>query len=299
MARRHDRAPALIRAFWGGGQDLERPRTVLVHPGALSTTGYHELAAALLPGADLFVVDLEQIPEYWEAALRGGHASISIPELATRVDDALWERGLLAPPWVLAGWSFGGVVAHALTTALADDEQPDGLLLLDSIAPVAEYTKADDELDAGMVLRWFAMYLAAKRGRPVSVPARRLAAADLDLETGLGLVLEAAVAGGALRAGTPLAGLRKVFASYRDGLLRNNRLAGGYTPVPTSVPACLIRPERGLLDTSDPLGWGSLTAELATRSCPGDHYSMLRDRDAVRVIATAARYSFAGTWLAS
>lgn len=61
MVRRYDRAPALIRAFWGGGEYLERPRVELVHPGTrtprnASATSYLELAAALLPRAELFVV---------------------------------------------------------------------------------------------------------------------------------------------------------------------------------------------------------------------------------------------------
>jgi thioesterase domain-containing protein len=297
MVRRHDRAPALIRAFWGGGENLERPRVVLVHPGALPATSYLELAAALLPKAELFVVDLEQVPEYFQAALSGGHAEITIGQLAARIDDALWERGLLAPPWLLAGWSFGGVVGHALTTTLGDDEQPEGLFLLDSIAPVPEYTKPDDELDLGLVLGWFAMYLAAKRGAPVPVSARRLAGATLD--AGLRLVLDAAVAHGALRPGTPLPGLRKVFNAYTDGLLRNNRLAAAHTPAPTSVPVCLIRPERGLLETEDPLGWRSLAPNLTERRCPGDHYSMLRDQQAVQLIAAAAWQSLVGSRLAS
>jgi thioesterase domain-containing protein len=269
---------------------------VLVHPGALAVTTYVELAAALLPRAELFVVDLEQVPEYFQAALSGGHAGITIGELAARIDDALWERGLLAPPWLLAGWSFGGVVGQALTAALAEDEQPEGLFLLDSLAPVPAYTKADGDLDLAMMLDWFAMYLAAKRGAPVPVPAAELA--GVTVEAGLRLVLDAAVASGALRPGTPLPGLRKVFNAYADGLLRNNRLAAAHSATPTAVPVCLIRPERGLLDTPEPLGWTSLAPQLTVRSCPGDHYSMLRHPAAVELIATAAWQSLVGSPLA-
>lgn len=290
--RRHERAPALIRTFWGGGENLERPRVVLVHPGALSANCYLELAAALLPRAELFVVDLEQVPEYFQAALSGGHADITITELAARIDEALWCRGLLGPPWLLAGWSFGGVVGQALTEALAEDEQPEGLFLLDSIAPVPAYTRADGDLDPAMVLGWFAMYLTAKRGAPVPVSAADLA--GVTVEAGLRLVLEAAVANGALRPGTPLSGLRKVFNAYADGLLRNNLLAAAHSPTPTQAPVCLIRPQRGLLDTPDPLGWTALAPRLTVRSCPGDHYSMLRDPAAVELIASAAWQSLVG-----
>lgn len=287
MARRPpERAPALIRTFWGGGEDLERPRVVLVHPGALAPASYLELATALQPRADLFVVDLEQVPEYFQAALTGGHPTITIPQLASRVDDALWERGLLSPPWVLAGWSFGGVIGHALTAALTDDELPEGLFVLDSIAPVPEYTKDDADLDPAMVLRWFAMYLAAKRNAAVQVPAGALDGKDFD--SGLAVVLDAAIRDGALRPDTSLPGLRKAFRAYMDGLLRNNRLARGHQPVPTRVPVALVRPEFGLLDEEDPLGWGSLAPRLTVEHCPGDHYSMLRHPVAVRQIADLA-----------
>jgi thioesterase domain-containing protein len=269
---------------------------VLVHPGALAVTNYVELAAALLPQAELFVVDLEQVPEYFQAALSGGHAGISIAELAARIDDALWERGLLSPPWLLAGWSFGGVVGQALTAALAEDEQPEGLFLLDSLAPVPAYTKTEGDLDLAMLLGWFAMYLAAKRGAPVPVPAAELA--GVTLEAGLQLVLDAAIAHGALRPGTPLPGLRKVFNAYADGLLRNNRLASAHSAAPIPVPVCLFRPEHGLLDTPDPLGWTALAPRLTVRSCPGDHYSMLRHPAAVSLIATAAWQTLVGSPLA-
>lgn len=269
---------------------------VLVHPGALAATSYVELAAALLPRAELIVVDLEQVPEYFQAALSGGHAGITIGELAARIDDALWDRGLLAPPWLLAGWSFGGVVGQALIAALAEYEQPEGLFLLDSLAPVPAYTKADGDLDLAMTLGWFAMYLAAKRAAPVPVPAAELA--GVTLEAGLRLVLDAAVANGALRPGTPLPGLRKVFNAYTDGLLRNNRLTAAHSATPISVPVCLIRPERGLLDTPEPLGWASLAPQLTVRCCPGDHYSMLRHPAAVELIASAAWQFLVGSPLA-
>lgn len=307
MARRHERAPALIRAFWGGGEHLERPRVVLVHPGALPVTSYVELAAALLPGVELFVIDLEQVPEYaCAAAASGGGAQVTVGRLAAQLDDALWERGLLTPPWLLAGWAFGGVVGHALTATLSDDEQPEGLFLLDTIAPVPDHTAGFGMLDAGLLLTWFAMYLGARRGAPVPVPVptpapgRRLA--DANADAGLRLVLDSAIEHGALPPGTPLAGLRKAFDTYTRGLLRDRRLAAAHSLVPAPVPVCLIRPECSLLGTSDPLdpfGWRTLAPDLTQRRCPGDHYSMVRGAAAARSIAAAARESLIGSRMAS
>jgi|GEM_PF-6149974 len=307
MARRRERAPALIRAFWGGGEDLERPRVVLVHPGAMAPICYLELATALQPRAELFVVDLEQVPEYFQAALTGGRPAITVPELASRVDDALWERGLLGPPWVLAGWAFGGVVGHALTASLTDDELPEGLFLLDTVAPAPgngngnRYGNGlgDADLDPGLALRWFAMYLAARRGAAIRLPGWALDGKDLD--GGLGLVLDAAVRDGALRQDASLSGLRNAFRTYLDGLLRGNRLAGGYQPAPARVPVVLVRPEQGLFEhgpgaagDGDALGWGRLAPRLSVERCAGDHYSMLRDPSAVRRIAEVARRLLVG-----
>ncbi|MEU5692912.1 thioesterase domain-containing protein [Actinosynnema sp. NPDC020468] len=267
---------SLVREFPPGGPHP----VVLVHPGAVRAADYADLAEAVRPGASLTVVDLEQVPEYFQAALTGGTADTSIDALADRVVEVLRGRDL-PDRWTLAGWSFGGVVAHAAVSRLEPGERPETLVLLDSIAPVPEYTAGEEDLASGLVLDWFAMYLAAKRGRPVDVPP--FTGADLD--AGLALVLAAGLESGALLPGTGPPGLRKVFSAYADGLRRNNSLSRAHRPTPVHVPTWLVRPERGLLATPDPLGWSALTTRLVVAPCPGDHYSMLRDPAALAVLA--------------
>lgn len=280
------RAPSLVRAF-GPASGTPRRRVLVVHPGALPSGHYAELAAALPAHTELHVVDLEQVPEYFQAALRGGRADITVPELAARAADALRSRGLFGRPWALVGWSFGGVVGHALTALLAPEELPRRAVLLDSIAPVPDYTRADGEVGADLVMPWFCMYLAAKRGGTLTAPAvGRAGPADVDGL--LGAVLGQALERGVLRPGTTLPGLRKVYDAYLDGLLRNNRLVQGFRPGPARVPVTLLRPERGLLATPDPLGWEQLTDDLGVEHTPGDHYSMLRDPVAVKSAAAIA-----------
>ncbi|MFI9815032.1 thioesterase domain-containing protein [Saccharothrix variisporea] len=266
-ARRSDRP--LVREFPPtGGHPV-----VLVHPGAVPAAEYADLAGALAP-ASLAVVDLEQVPEYFEAALTGV-LTTSVDALADRVVAELRARGV-PDRWTLAGWSFGGVVAFTAVSRLSADERPDRVVLLDSLAPVPEYTANDDEeLDLARVLGWFALYLAAKRDRPV------------DASDSLEAVLDAGLASGALRPGTTLPGLRKVFTTYVDGLRRNNSLARAHTPVPVDVPVTLVRPDRGLLTTPEPLGWDALAPGLTTTTCPGDHYSMLRHPGALAVLHAA------------
>ncbi|MDG4764520.1 SDR family NAD(P)-dependent oxidoreductase [Solwaraspora sp. WMMD406] len=290
MRRRDRRPPEVVTRIGNAGPHARA--VVLVHPGALPTAVYADLAAALAPTAALHVVNLEHVPEYFEAALHGGAPATSIPWLAERVADELRRRDLTTGRWCLAGWSFGGVVALELAGLLGPAERPGALLTLDSIAPVPEYTALDGDLDDATVLRWFAMYLGARRGvelplSEVELPAAGPAPADRD--SGLRTVLDLARAHGAVRDDTTLPGLRKVLDTYLQGLVRNNRLAQAYEPRRAPVPVVLVRPDRGLLDGPDPLGWASLTDDLTVLDCPGDHYTMVRDRTAVGRIAGAAR----------
>ncbi|WP_164386850.1 thioesterase domain-containing protein [Streptomyces sp. OM5714] len=278
--------------FGGGaapGRSLSRSGPVVViHPGVLPTEDYQELSAALPSRTDLYVVDLERVPEYFQAALSGGHTDTTVLDVASRIADELRVRGLVVGPWTLAGWSFGGVVAHALTAILTESELPRRTVLFDSIAPVAEYTRAEEEIGLDLVLPWFCMYLAAKRGADVPVPREVLAADDAGVDDALEAVLKAALEHGALRPGTTLPGLRKVYDTYLDGLRRNNRLAAGFEPARSRVPITLLRPERGLLATPDPLGWEQLSDDLSVEATSGDHYSMLSDPVAMKSAALAA-----------
>ncbi|WP_217250869.1 thioesterase domain-containing protein [Streptomyces sp. AC602_WCS936] len=279
-------APPLIQAF-GTESGTPRRRVLVVHPGALPAGHYAELATALPPHTELHVVDLEQVPEYFQAALRGGRAGTTVPELAATAAGALRSRGLFDRPWALVGWSFGGVVGHAMTALLDPEELPRRAVLLDSIAPVPDYTRDDDEVGADLVMPWFCMYLAAKRGGTLTAPAAGPAGPG-DVDGPLTAVLGQALDHGVLRPGTTLPGLRKVYDAYLDGLLRNNRLVRGFRPGPARVPVTLLRPERGLLDTPAPLGWEQLAGDLRVEHTPGDHYSMLRDPVAMKSAAAIA-----------
>ncbi|NGY63742.1 thioesterase [Lentzea sp. NEAU-D13] len=275
-ATRPDR-PLLVRTPGQAGDPV-----VLVHPGAIPVSHYRELAEGVDPLRGLVIVDLEQMPAYFEAALTR-RVTTTIDEMAADVARALRELPVSGRNWVLAGWSFGGTICHALLGLLDEDELPQRVLVLDALAPVPEFTARDGELDPVQVLGWFAMYLAAKRGGTVDVPPERLHGREF--EPALAEVLDAAVAGGALLPGTTTAGLRKVFTTYRDGLLRNNHLVLGHSPKWTDLPMVVLRPERGLVDRPGALGWDQVAESPKVLRCPGDHYTMLRDPAAIRCFA--------------
>lgn len=259
---------------------------LMVHPGAIPVSHYRELADGIGPSRELVIADLERIPAYFEAALTGGRAGTTIDEIAAVVAKALRELPIAGVDWVLAGWSFGGAICPALLDALDVTERPRQVLVLDALAPVPEFTAADGELDPLVVLGWFAMYLAAKRDGEVDVAPDELRGKEF--ESALAAVLHAGVAGGALLPGTTIAGLRKVFTSYRDGLLRNNQLVSTHSPQWTSLPLAVLRPERGLVDRPGALGWEQVAESPQVLHCPGDHYTMLRDPTAIRCFAETA-----------
>lgn len=283
MRRAERGGPLLETLSWA---EPPTGRVVLVHPGAVSVTEYRTLVSALPVGTDTQVLNLERVPAYFQAALSAEPPRTSVDELAASCVGALRGKGLLSRPWTLVGWSFGGVVGHALTSSLREEERPDRLVLLDSIAAVDAYAPEGDVVDRDLVIPWFAMYLGAKRGVTVEQPALRSAeSVDQALEP----VLYAAIKAGALHPSTELPGLRKVFDAYLGGLSRNARLTSVHDPGPATVPLTLVRPERGLLSTPEPLGWDSLASDLRVEASGGDHYTMLRDGAAVGHIIASLR----------
>ncbi|MFD7169314.1 thioesterase domain-containing protein [Streptomyces violascens] len=258
-----------------------------VHPGALSVRVWGALADALPPSAGLAVLDLAGVPEYFGAAISKDHGDLSVASLVDRLTDAYRADRAQAPQGpapVFVGWSFGGVLAQAMTERLAPDERPAHLVLLDSIAPTEAYQQPDDSLELPMLLRWFTMYLGAKRNSAVSADSAGTDVTDTD--TGLLRILDAAVAAGALPADTSLPGFRKLYDTYVEGLLRNNRLTAGHKPPVSSVPLVLVKAEGSLLPHDATLGWPELAAYgLTLHTAPGDHYTMLTRPDAADVIA--------------
>uniref|UniRef100_A0AAU1M0L9 Thioesterase domain-containing protein n=1 Tax=Streptomyces sp. NBC_00148 TaxID=2903626 RepID=A0AAU1M0L9_9ACTN len=260
-------------------------RICAVHPGALAAGEWEALAGQLPEDTALHLLDLGNIPEFLAAALDPRAPVVPVEALADRCLTELRAAGLDSAPYSLVGWSFGGVVAYEIATRLHAAGRGAvlrDLVLLDSIAPVPAFKRTDELLDASMLLDWFAMYLGAKRRRPLTVSVPSLAAP----EDGLPQVLDAAVTQGLLPQGTELAGLRKLYAAYQGGLSRNNRCTAPYEPGPIDRPLTLVKPERSLLPASGDLGWSGLSAHPVRQvGVPGDHYTMLRDPEAVSAIA--------------
>lgn len=274
-----------------GGSGL--PVAAVVHPGVLPASVYQRLADELTVDHDVFVLDLTGVPEYWRATMGGGRdlGGVTVESATDRFAEALAERAAGAPSIVLVGWSLGGTLAYELARQAAAGEnaltQPLDLLLLDSMAP---HRKLPNDLSKAtpVLLSWFSMYLGAKRGAELRLPEGRFASGSV--EQGLEMIREAAADRDVLAADTPIVGLRKLFDTYVDGLVRNTMLTSPYRCPTTRRPLTLIKAEGGLRPASRDLGWSALAkGELQVHTSPGDHYTMLDDPRAVVTVAGFVR----------
>jgi thioesterase domain-containing protein len=242
----------------------------VIHPGALSAACWARLASHLPAGTPVKVLELETITRYAAAD----------PDLTA---DALAERlrARLGPARarVLVGWGVGGVVADALA-ALGPVRR---LVVLDGLAPGALASEPDE----ARLMRSFAMYLGARRGRTLAVEPARLSEG---LELGLTHILGVAIAAGAMRADTPMATLRRSFDEHAARVLSDFRLVAGASPAGT--PLTVVKAANSLAPESAALGWDRF-GPVERLGSGGDHYSMLTDSAAAAHLAMLLR-----RWLA-
>ena len=270
------------------------PPLVCVHPGEGTVLCYRGLAAGLsgdrpLLGVQALDFEMDRAP------------LMRIEELAARYVDALAERG--PGPYVLGGWSFGGLVAFEMARQLAERgiEVP-RLLLFDCRLPVTGPALSTVDPVLHRVTMLFHGALLVKDGRTV-VEGAELAGLELDAQLEL-------IAG--------RAGVRKEVLLPRhvapDQLerylaLRVARTAGvlDYAWRSAPVPITLFRAAQVELDTPFPqmreaferaartpdYGWGALTPEpVEVVEVPGTHHTMFSEPH-VRELARAVERALA------
>jgi amino acid adenylation domain-containing protein/non-ribosomal peptide synthase protein (TIGR01720 family) len=261
-----ERLAALVR---GGRPDLDRGPLVairpggpgrplfLVHPAGGDVFSYVELARRLDPDRPVFGLRA--------TALDGGEApAASLEELAARYLDAV--RGAQpSGPYVLGGWSLGGVVAFEMARRLARDGEEALVVLIDSGLPSALQEAPGD---AARELAWFARDFAAALGVDLAVSAGELSGHPPERQWEL-LIARAAHAG--------LPADRLDFDQLRRALdVSRAHLQAwrSYVPQPFDGPLVLFRAADNAESGED--GWSRLArGGLVVRRVPGDHYTML------------------------
>ncbi|MGW4966248.1 MupA/Atu3671 family FMN-dependent luciferase-like monooxygenase [Nonomuraea sp. NPDC004186] len=240
-----------------------RPPFFCVHPVDGGVFGLRELAAHL--GKDRPFHALQAPGLDGESA-----PATDLGELAAVYAEAMRE---VRPdgPYVLGGWSFGGVVATEVARLLtAEGHRVPEVIMLDSRAPwqmSIQLTGLTDLLD-----RWEPYLNVLPQALALAGDGAAAAAGRLGIPPGLLAELpelgERSIH--AILLADPHA--RAVCRAHIDAMRRHR-------PQPLTVPVVLVRAaDQPDIFGNDPLmGWGELAAAgMSTHVIPGDHFAMLR-----------------------
>jgi thioesterase domain-containing protein len=236
-----------------------RAPTFWVHPISGSAAPYLGLARALEPERPVFAF---QAP-----ALRGGELLTQVEQMASAYLARLRET--TGSPYLLGGWSFGGLVAFEMACRLQDDgADVPFLAVLDTPHPDAEEPVADGAELAAYFGKDLAFMLGG--GAPVTVEELRSRPAD---EWMSHLAQRLAAAGVAEVPQGELEARWRVFST-------NIAADAAY------VPAGRFRGELVLVQALDHLdpgiaaGWEAFVdGDVRVVGVRGDHYSLLRPPD--------------------
>jgi amino acid adenylation domain-containing protein/non-ribosomal peptide synthase protein (TIGR01720 family) len=173
-------------------------------------------------------------------------------------------------PYLLGGWSMGGVVAYEMARRLLEQGERTGrLILLDSVAPTA-YAHYDDE-DQILLLLNFAQHLGLSPSH-LSLPWNELRQKNFDEQ--LDWITRQSKVSDLLPPDVGLDDVIRLFSVFKAHLqaLRN------YQSAPLDVRLHILRAsDRFPGDRCDlTLGWDRLASgEILVDEAPGNHYSMI------------------------
>lgn len=238
---------------------------ILVHPVSGNITRYVHLAKAFYGSRPVYALEA--------AGLDGRYEPLgSMEELVALYLDAIRE---VHPegPYILGGWSLGGVVAAELAKRLGDERaKVDALLLIESFTQICNRQQPEHD-----VLAAFAMDLAGQAGRPL--PLEREAFMQASPEQALDMIF-AALASHAPHLAENEARLRDLY----DVFHANMRAMSNHVPQPAPLPTLLIAATGDEHQARDPEmaenGWRHYGFDLERVDVVGNHYSIL-DRERI------------------
>ncbi|MGW8380894.1 beta-ketoacyl synthase N-terminal-like domain-containing protein [Streptomyces sp. ODS28] len=262
-AARSGGGPVRVLAEGGAGAPL-----FLAHPAGGGPAVYSALAERL--GAGRTCYGLERVDEPSSVAERA------------RVCARLVRETCPDGPWVLGGWSYGGLLAQeAARVLVAEGGRVSALLLIDSVLPLPAPELPPRE-EARRRFAAFAAYVEDTYGVPLPLPYGELALLDDAGQVELVVkALEQAV-------GPPHSALEHQRTSYLD--LRSGER---HTPGPYAGRTLLVRATEAAPHTvrdaryereDEALGWDAYCSDLAVVPVHGHHLSLL-DPPAVDLLA--------------
>ncbi|HXM54997.1 MAG TPA: thioesterase domain-containing protein, partial [Candidatus Dormibacteraeota bacterium] len=239
-------------------RDGRRPPLYCVHPSGAGVIAYYGFARAM--GAERAVYGLQGL-------------GLGPAERADDRVEAMAERYLSAVrahqasgPYLLAGWSLGGLVAYEMAQRLvAAGDDVSLLAMLEAEADVEPVSEVEDDAEALAVL----IRLNAGVGLE----------AELDGATGDARFERALAVGrreGVLPADMPADQVRRLLDVFRS----HDRAALAYRPRPYPGRVHVFR-ATGRRGGAPDLGWGALARSgVEVVAVPGDHHRLFRDHAA-------------------
>jgi amino acid adenylation domain-containing protein len=241
---------------------------ICVHPAGGSISNYLNLAQHLDPDQPLYALQASGMDQ-------DELAHETIEAMAADYLSAIHEAGIEGP-YVLSGWSMGGVVAYEMARQLrAEGKEVAGLSLIDSIVPSPDMAKNLDEL---ALLVGFAQTIGL---RVDSVSPDEIS--ELSTEDKLTLLLNHAQQEHLLPLEVQLPDIQRYFNVYRA----NIRAFSNYVPQPQRVRITLFKAEDRVTQNGKDraLGWDALTEEeVEVHVVPGNHYTLLAEPN-VKILA--------------
>jgi thioesterase domain-containing protein len=248
-----------------------------VHPVGGDVLCYVELARAMAPGRPIFGIQ----------AIAGDGAPVSIEAMAAYYVKEV-RRTARSGPYLLAGWSMGGLVAFEMARQLAATGHEVGMLaLLDTHLPPQQREVIHGHDDIPTIAR-FASDLARAAGRDLTGLQGELE--ELDRDGQLEMVWEVLEREGLVADDATRAAVVHQFAVFE----RNVAAIADFTVRRFATRVVLL----GAAETGEP---ASLAREWKLRSgadvtlhvIPGDHYGLL-SRENVTMVADLLRQHMEG-----
>jgi len=236
------------------------PSLFLVHPIGGYAHCYVELATHLNYGGTVFGVQMK------------GDMPDTIEKMAAKYISVIT---LVQPgaPYLLGGWSMGGVVAYEMARQLtAAREEVELLFMIDSFHP--DMMKENSSLDHPTAHK---MSLLATMASELGItdeslgPAEKAALSQMELEDMFLLFLQLGTEQNRLPPGFGLSELKERFAV----MLNNSSAVRRYKASPIPGEIHLVRAEENKTPDAT-LGWGSLVTRVFVTEQQGNHFSIMR-----------------------
>ncbi|KYC35299.1 hypothetical protein WA1_09105 [Scytonema hofmannii PCC 7110] len=174
-------------------------------------------------------------------------------------------------PYLLGGWSMGGIVAFEMAQQLhKQNQEVAALILLDSRAPVGT-----SNLDDAKLLSWFVRDLGGRFAKDLTVSHDQLQ--GLGPDEGLQYVLEQARKANILPADVGLMQIQRLLQVFKA----NTRAMWSYKPEVYPNRVILLRPNEMFSEDFDnfgdhTLGWSKFVSnQIEIHTVPGNHYTIL------------------------